>query len=398
MNPEEYSYDGNMPTYHGTLGEIRPGVNRWPHLAHEQVMAYGLVRHHPLMVHPCRRRLLHLCVVNELAWEVEQAAREAGYEHVFASFGPSQEDVLSIKMQVDFPEMESLSEFRRLLGEVCPSVILARCLPMHGPPLKDYAQTASLAGMKFIYWLTEQGPEFTRHEVPAMEAPYLICATRRDYEYYWARRPRVFYAPFSCLPAFHLAVSPDPTYTCDALAIGQPFADTVCYPAFESRRESIQGLVLPLLERCKVHVWGGWGEQKDGWRAMLPPGAYTDSYRGIFPYRDFPTVLSSCKIALGIHSNAPWGGYGGRLAKFLGCGAFVLWWYSKGMEEEFENHKHLVWVKSADEAEHEARYYLAHEEERRAIALEGQRYAYEHLDYQRTLLPVLAQIEDDESL
>ena len=396
MNYEEYFYDGSAPTYHGTLGEIRPGANRWLHLAHELVLSYGLVRHMPLAVTPHRRRILHLSDVNELAWEIEQALLGAGYEYFFTSFNASQENPLSIEMRVDFPGQGGLKEFRRLLEQVQPGLVLARCFPMHGASMQEYALTAQLAGVRLVYWLTEQGPEFSKHEVWAMEAPYLVCATRQDFEHYRTRRGRVFYAPFSCLPAFHYSGVPDPVYACDALAMGQPFADAARYPAFESRRESIRGLVLPLLEFCKVHVWGGWGEQVDGWRMILPSAVYDVAYRGILPYQDFSKALSSCKIVLGIHSNAPWGGYGGRLAKFLGCGAFVLWWYSQGMEKEFENRKHLVWVNSAEDAMREARYYLAHEEERHAIAAEGQRHAYAHLDYRTTLVPVLEQIEDND--
>ena len=43
MNERTYWWAGLSPTYHGTLGEIRPGVNRWPHLDHELILSYGLV-------------------------------------------------------------------------------------------------------------------------------------------------------------------------------------------------------------------------------------------------------------------------------------------------------------------------------------------------------------------
>ena len=43
MNERIYYYAGGQPTYHGTLGEIRPGMNRWPHLDHEVILSYGLV-------------------------------------------------------------------------------------------------------------------------------------------------------------------------------------------------------------------------------------------------------------------------------------------------------------------------------------------------------------------
>lgn len=43
MNNRVYWWDGLASTFHGRLGEIRPGKNVWPHIPHEEVMAYGLV-------------------------------------------------------------------------------------------------------------------------------------------------------------------------------------------------------------------------------------------------------------------------------------------------------------------------------------------------------------------
>ena len=43
MNEHSYWYAGLLPTFHGTLGEIKPGMNHWPHLDHDVIMAYGLV-------------------------------------------------------------------------------------------------------------------------------------------------------------------------------------------------------------------------------------------------------------------------------------------------------------------------------------------------------------------
>lgn len=43
MGERSYVYLGDSETYHNTLGRIRPGLNTFPHLTHEVIMATGLV-------------------------------------------------------------------------------------------------------------------------------------------------------------------------------------------------------------------------------------------------------------------------------------------------------------------------------------------------------------------
>jgi spore maturation protein CgeB len=65
------------------------------------------------------------------------------------------------------------------------------------------------------------------------------------------------------------------------------------------------------------------------------------------------------------------GYWSNRLWLTLGCGGFFLTAYVQGMENIFENKKHLVWYHNEQECLSLAEEYLAKPEERKAIALQG---------------------------
>lgn len=80
-------------------------------------------------------------------------------------------------------------------------------------------------------------------------------------------------------------------------------------------------------------------------------------------YQQAPISLSISLPATGYSSN--------RLYNILSSGGFCLALYFPGIEEFFDNHKHLVWFKSKEEAEELTRYYLAKPEERSKIQIAG---------------------------
>jgi hypothetical protein len=63
--------------------------------------------------------------------------------------------------------------------------------------------------------------------------------------------------------------------------------------------------------------------------------------------------------------------FSNRLWNVMGSGGFYLTLYTNGMEELFENKKHLVWVDTIEEQYELAKYYQSHQEETRKIAEEG---------------------------
>ena len=88
-------------------------------------------------------------------------------------------------------------------------------------------------------------------------------------------------------------------------------------------------------------------------------------------------TLSKAKITLGINSFDVPNYYNRRLWLCLAIGRLHLTRYIPNMERDFENHRHLVWFFSIEEALELARYYLRHDKERERIAKEGQRLVFE---------------------
>ncbi len=79
------------------------------------------------------------------------------------------------------------------------------------------------------------------------------------------------------------------------------------------------------------------------------------------------------RIVLNAYSNIPnVDGFNMRLLEGLGLGCFLLNEYVPGIEKHFELDREIVCFRSPQELVEKARYYLAHEEERAAIARRGQ--------------------------
>jgi len=89
---------------------------------------------------------------------------------------------------------------------------------------------------------------------------------------------------------------------------------------------------------------------------------------------EFAEACSAAKITLGYNTNqvymyTSWR----RPLNSMACGAFHLTRYFPGLEEVFENGKHLVWFHSIPEAIDLIQYYLAHDDERERIAQAGRK-------------------------
>lgn len=101
---------------------------------------------------------------------------------------------------------------------------------------------------------------------------------------------------------------------------------------------------------------------------------------------DFARACYQSKIVIGDNfvNDVP-GYWSDRVYLTLGCGGFFLTAYVPGLENEFENHKHLVWWKTFDELHELIKHYLPREGKRRMIALEGYRLVHREHTYDRRI-------------
>jgi hypothetical protein len=238
------------------------------------------------------------------------------------------------------------------------------------------------AGIKHCLWTSEQGCLRNWQAGIAKYYDWVVLNNREDlvwYKHEFGDSKKFSYMPFGCVPEFHKKVETERKSLICSYSNPQ-----VSIPIKANSLERIVGALTPYYEPQDLALYG-----KDKWY----PKEYRKFWRGEFYYSKFPEINSSSDIMLGISANTETGGYGTKLAKMLSCGAFVLWDYTKGIENDFENGKHLVWSKSKEETISLVKYYLDHPDERRKIADAGQKYAHEHLLWEKNLLGLVSEIE-----
>ena len=97
-------------------------------------------------------------------------------------------------------------------------------------------------------------------------------------------------------------------------------------------------------------------------------------YRGVVSaYEEAPAVFRRSKINLNMTLKNLTSGIPLRALEILGSGGFLLSNWQPEIAENFVDGEEVVLYDSIEDAIHKAMYYLAHEEERRAIAENGRR-------------------------
>jgi len=148
-----------------------------------------------------------------------------------------------------------------------------------------------------------------------------------------------------------------PIWKSDIAFIGQARAD-----------ESRVVLIRKLVKRFNVKVYG------KNWQAF----GIKPTLKTVTPRR-YGLVCRGAKIILGADiTNKVEGYWSNRLWLTLGCGGFFLTAYVRGMENFFENKRHLVWYHSETECWSLAEEYLAKPDIRRKIARQGYHLVHEH--------------------
>lgn len=110
-------------------------------------------------------------------------------------------------------------------------------------------------------------------------------------------------------------------------------------------------------------------------------------------------VYASAKVVVGdscLVPNAPryWSD---RIPETIGRGGFLIHPYVEGIEDHFTDGKHLRLWQAGDWAELDRliSYYIAHDDERRAIAEEGRRHVLEHHTYTVRMRQLVAMLRDE---
>lgn len=238
-----------------------------------------------------------------------------------------------------------------------------------------------------IYWAIEDPPDFELLSLPyAKNSRYIFTPCEECISWYAKHGIKAEYLHFGCMPDFHKHLPHNDRYSHDIIFVGNN------YSRHSSRVHGRETILKPIIEHgYDIKVYGN-----NWW--LNPFYGYTideNHYGGYLAYENLPAAYSSSKIILGMHSvNNSKTMMSMRTFEALGCGAFYLTQWTPAIENHFENHKHLVWSRSAEETVSLVDYYLAHDKEREQIAKQGQEFVYQNHTYLHRTKTILEAIKN----
>jgi hypothetical protein len=132
-----------------------------------------------------------------------------------------------------------------------------------------------------------------------------------------------------------------------------------------------RALIAPVAERFDLKLYGS------GWSELGLAAARED----VFP-EQYREICRGARIVLGCdwRHDVEWY-FSNRTWFTLGSRGFLLTNYAPGLEQIFENHRHLVWYRSVDECLELIEHYRSRPAERARIAAEGHAFALAHRTY-----------------
>ena len=140
----------------------------------------------------------------------------------------------------------------------------------------------------------------------------------------------------------------------------------------DSRLHETRGALIPAVaKRFDLKLYGsGWDEL--GFAAVR---------EDVFP-EQYREICRGAGIVLGCdwRHDVAWY-FSNRTWFTLGSRGFLLTNYAPGLEDLFENHRHLVWYRSVDECLELIEHYRTRPDERTRIAAEGHAFARAHRTY-----------------
>jgi spore maturation protein CgeB len=182
----------------------------------------------------------------------------------------------------------------------------------------------------------------------------------------------VHYLPEACNPAVHRTAAPTPgdieRFGCDI---------TTAATLYYYRAEILQALI-----DYDLRVWGPVPRFYDGPLRGLASGAsiYT---------RDKAACFGAARIVVNTLFPLEFGGLNARAFEVAGCGGFQLITHCEAVARHFEPGREIETFRDLAELRVKVDYFLAHDDERRAIAAAGQRRAHAEHTYRHRLQQML---------
>ena len=254
------------------------------------------------------------------------------------------------------------------------------------PEYADMVERAKLHGIGLIFWATEDPCAFSdTFNDCAFRADIILSTAIECVEKYRHAGKTAELMTFGCNPEYHRPGTSRTEYQFDWAAPCSYYAGHAC------RRRGFNAVIRPCVESPHSGFVSG-----NHW---MTPGAEQyfqsrDVRRNWIPCAVMPDIYASAKINIGLQcDDTSMTQTSMRPFEVLSCGGFLLSQWTPAMDALFEDRVHLLLSRSADETRAILDYYLAHDEDRVHIALQGQAFVREHYSYARMvtdrLLPLL---------
>lgn len=189
----------------------------------------------------------------------------------------------------------------------------------------------------------------------------------------------VHHLPEACLPSRHRTYEPATEeersrYGCEVALAGNNYPYRV-----------------RVLERLAVESLRLYGHAPSRWSPPAIRSAFTGEY---VTDRSKFLAFTEAKVLLNTLHYAEIRSANARLFEATGCGAFVITHANAGVRELYETGREVVAVDSAHELGEAIRHYLNADDERRQIAVRGQRRAHRDHTYQQRLRALIRLTRD----
>lgn len=183
---------------------------------------------------------------------------------------------------------------------------------------------------------------------------------------------QVHYLPEACNPAVHRRVTPT----------DEELARFACDVTTAANVYFFRAEILESLSDLNLRIWGNVPKFNKG-----PVRSFCTG-RPVF-MRDKAACFNSAKIVINSLHPMESGGLNARAFEVAGCGGFQLITHSDAVARHFEPGKEIETFRDLHELRSKVRYYLAHDEERCAIAEAGRLRAHREHTYTNRLRQIL---------
>lgn len=254
------------------------------------------------------------------------------------------------------------------------------CLVVGGQrTLPQTIEAVKQMGIKTALWTTDAPVDFKNVLAAAPFYDHLFCAGTEALDIFQRNGLRhAVWLPFGCDPNYHKPV--DLTDE-DRKEYGK---DIAFVGSYYPNRE----VLLEQLAEFDIHVWGPY------WSRMRSDSPLKDKVTSAkLNFDQWVKIYNASKIVIVVHyqdPKVPCHQASPKLFEAMACGACVFSDNQRDVKALFDGGRHVVYFNDVHDLKSKIKFYLAHDEERRAIARQGYERVINADTYQHRIGKIVA--------